>query len=570
MAPYNGRFLIGPHHEAWDQLIHRRRRICVLAPRDHGKTFYWDFAFPLWKAEAQPDGRGYIFSGSQEQAVRILGDIKDEVEDNPKLQHLLPTGVAKVWSATVIELKNGHRIYARGFGTKTRGAHPGWLVVDDGLNDEDAYSELVRRKKIDYFMTAISGMVGPTGQLVVVGTPFHAQDLYGELERNTEYTFARYPALDPVSGQALWPARYDVEKLAARRREIGSVRFTREYLCQPISDDMSLFPGHLFQGQPTEQTAAVLGKGARYWEQLGITRRFIGVDLAISSSTGADYTVLFVLGLDRWGNRWVLDIIREKGLGFQQQLSLVNAAGRKYDPDLIFIESNQMQRVFGDELIRTTSLPIKKFVTTGAGKVKNKQPTGNTTSANKNSLEGGVPGLRVLLENKKFRIPRGDARSVEITDQWIGEMRSFTWLDGKLQGVGAHDDTVMALWIADQAVRQGGFSFSVGDEPAAKGRPANGNGHKPAEPRESLDTFLAGQMAEPTARPDQDGDRDPVQRVLASIGTGNPLDEDDLEREDDQAPPRASGNLVDEDDDPAGVGSPDAAALRALWPHLGR
>ena len=87
-----------------------------------------------------------------------------------------------------------------------------------------------------------------------------------------------------------------------------------------------------------------------------------------------------------------------------------------------------MQRIFGDELIRTSDLPIKKF----------------HTGVQKHSLDKGVPSLRVLLENGKFRIPRGDARSVELTDIWIDEMRSFTWHDGKLASVGGHDDTVMA------------------------------------------------------------------------------------------------------------------------------
>jgi hypothetical protein len=148
------------------------------------------------------------------------------------------------------------------------------------------------------------------------------------------------------------------------------------------------------------------------------------------------------------GNRWIVDIIRHKGLPYQEQQSNIVEAARKYSPALIYLEANQMQRIFGDELIRTTDLPIKQFV----------------TGVEKNSLEKGVPSLRTLLENKKFRIPRGDQRSVEITNEWIAEMRSFTWHEGKLQGVGGHDDMVMACWICDQAVRQGGFTFSFGEE----------------------------------------------------------------------------------------------------------
>ena len=449
-SPYNGRFLIGEHHEEWDYLLTTFDRLCILAPRDHGKTFFWDFAVPIWKALTQPNGIGFIFSATQDQASRILGDIRHEIETNPRLQWLVPARKDK-WSGTHIRLANGHQIYARGFGTKVRGAHPTWIVVDDGLNDETAYSDLVRQKQIDYFYTAITNMIVPGGQIIVVGTPFHQADLYADLQKNPEYEFRRYRGINTKkdgSEYALWPERYSLERLYRRRDEIGVVRFTREFQCDPIADDMSLFPGWLFKGSPVEQPLVRLGMAKEFWDGLGVSA-FMGVDFAMSSSVSADYTVVWTMGTDRNGNRWLMDIQREKGLGFQQQLSLIISAAKKYDPGLIYLESNQMQRIFGDELIRTTDLPIKKFI---------------TTAQNKNALDKGVPSLRVLLENQKFRIPRGDARSVELTDEWINEMRAFTWSDGKLQSVGTHDDTVMACWICDQAIRQGAFGFSFGAE----------------------------------------------------------------------------------------------------------
>ena len=37
-------------------------------------------------------------------------------------------------------------------------------------------------------------------------------------------------------------------------------------------------------------------------------------------------------------------------------------------------------------------------------------------------------------------------------------------MEGKLQGIGIHDDTVMAWWFAAEAIKLGGFSFAFGDE----------------------------------------------------------------------------------------------------------
>lgn len=451
--PYNGKFFVSDHHEEWDDLIDKYDRICVLAARDHGKSWFFNFAYPIWKASRMNGGRGFIFSATEDQAIEILGFIKSEIEQNPKLSMLLPTRRDEgAWSKKHIRLANGHHIYARGFGVRVRGAHPHWIICDDILNDETAYSETVRNRQKNYFYSAITNMILPGGQIIVVGTPFSPPDLYGDLRNNPEYEFQKYPAIR--DGKALWPERYSIESLARRKREIGNIRFAREFMCDPTADDMSLFPLYLFKGEPTEQFAVKLGMPLEYWQEVGVDI-FMGGDFAMSANVGADYTVVFTIGVDTFGNRWIVNIERVKGMPYQHQLSMINATGRKYDPSLIYLEDNQMQRIFGDELIRLTDLPIKKF----------------TTGVQKHSLEKGVPSLRVLLENGKFRIPRGDAHSIEMTDIWIEEMRAITFQDGKVQSVGENDDTVLALWLCDQAIRQGGFKFSFGpdddDEPAS-------------------------------------------------------------------------------------------------------
>lgn len=461
--PYNGKFLVGDHHLEWDDLIHKHNRLCVLSARDHGKTYFFDFAYPIYQAIKNPNECGYIFSATQPQAEEILGRIKREIETNPKLQYLKPKKQS-AWGSKKITLTNHHTIFARGFLSRVRGAHPVWIVVDDGLNDETAYSETVRLKQNDYFFNAISNMIVPEGQLIVVGTPFHLRDLYGELKDNSEYFYKEYPAETNPGKEdniVLWPDRYDSIRLATKAREIGTIRYAREFLVTPVSDEMSLFPSYLFKGSPVEQFNITLGMPLSYWEDKGI-EQFMGVDFAMSSSVQADYTVICILGLDSMGNRWLVEMFRDKGLPYQEQKSYINKYGRMYDPALMFLEANQMQRIFGDEMIRETDLPIQKF----------------TTGIQKNSLEHGVPELRVLLENGKLRLPRGDKRSIEMTDILIDEMKSMTFLEGKIQTVGAHDDTVMSLWIANQAVKAGGFSFSFGDSDPNDGPPkkiAEGN-----------------------------------------------------------------------------------------------
>lgn len=435
----------------------------------HHNTFLFSFAYPIWNVYSPPgverETKGFIFSASQPQAERILGDIKTELETNPLLQHLVPKRKV-LWSATTILLANGARIDARGYGTKVRGFHPDWIVVDDGLNDEDAYSETIRNRHIDYFYNAITQMLVPQGQMIVVGTPFHPLDLYGSLGHNEKYHFERFQALDEKTGEALWSDRYSKEVLESKRTEIGAIRFTRELLCNPVGDDMSLFPTSLFKGSPREQLQIKLGMPLEFWKNAGV-QLFMGVDFALSSNIRADYTVIWIMGVDGHGNRWIVDVHRDRGLPYHVQESLMNDYGKKYDVSLAFLEANQAQQIFGTELIRKTDIPIKLF----------------HTGAQKNNLEKGVPSLRILLENGKIRIPRGDKRSIEVMDEWIAEMQGFTYVDGKIVSVSAHDDMGMAFWICDQACRQGGFSFSFEGEEE--------------DDVKDLDQFLLEQTADP-------------------------------------------------------------------------
>lgn len=44
-APYNGKFMIGRHHLLWDKLATNPRKVCVLASRNCGKSFFFLLLF---------------------------------------------------------------------------------------------------------------------------------------------------------------------------------------------------------------------------------------------------------------------------------------------------------------------------------------------------------------------------------------------------------------------------------------------------------------------------------------------------------------------------------------------
>lgn len=446
-APYHGRFLVGPHLLEWDILATGTKKVCVLASRNLGKSYYFSMALPIYFASYQPGSITFILGSTQDTAQMIMERITKQFEMNPKLDHLVPKGSAKRrWNKSVIVLANGHEIHCAGMGTKKRGFHPDNIIGDDLLSDQDAYSETVRQRNINYWFSAIVPMLNPGGRMVVVGTPQSARDLLvGNLRTNPAYDYRVYPG--EAGGKPTWGVRLSREWLDARREEIGAVRYAREILCQPVADTSSLFPMALFQGDPVEQAGIVVGMPKERWAEAGI-KLYIGVDVAMSTEVGADYTVAIVLGIDGYGNRWLVEMFRGRGMQFQEQLAIIRELGYRYNPGVIAIESNQAQRFVADELIRTTNLPIVR----------------HTTTAAKHSLEHGLPSLKLLFENRKLRLPRGDARSIEATDQLIDEFNNFTFVDGRVISVGEHDDIPMAFYIANIAPTLSSFSVSIGPD----------------------------------------------------------------------------------------------------------
>jgi hypothetical protein len=468
--PYQGRSLVGRHHQEWDEVIQVHDRALVEAARDHGKSHYFSLAYPIWKAGyVNPGSLGYMFSSTQDTASALLTILKDELLHNPKFAHLVPTTGDRFWSTKEIVLRNGSKIRARGWGVRVRGGHPQWIVCDDVLSDDDIYSETTRHRSIDYFLSAITNMIVPTGQIVVCGTPMHFGDLYGHLKRVGTYFCKQYPAIDK-RGRILFPERYDRERLERRRKELGPARFAREFLCQPMTDESSLFPSSLFH-QPNVMQPYLLGLGWEFWERRGMLR-YTGVDFGLSTSASADYTVIVTIAVDQFGNRWLANIRRGRGWPFQRQLNEIKEEYALMRFEVAHVEANQAQRIFSAEIIRDTAIPIRKFFTSG---VTPKQPfrRGMTTiTQNKHHLDRGVPGLRLAFENRKWRMPRGDERAIEATDLWMGEFTAIGWQDGKVISVGDHDDQVMATWMADKAAEAGGFTFTFGDQEIADIRAA--------------------------------------------------------------------------------------------------
>jgi hypothetical protein len=418
-------------------------------------SYYFSFAYLIWKMyrylksttyrivplEYRLSKMGMLITNEFNLAKHLLSLVKEEIENNDLLREKLFPGTDHKWAETEITCKNGASLIVKSFGSKMRGFHPGYVVSDDFMNDSVIYSEKQCNKYISIFTAIITNMLLTGGQAINVGTPYTTKDLFAYLKGIKSWFTFEYPAIFP-DGSLLWAERHNIQALLDKKETQGSLIFSREILCRPISSESTIFPWEILQRSFLGMDEFTIVNNI--WSHPKKFKRVaIGCDFSISANVGADYSVFIVLGVDEFNNYWLLNMYRDKGKKYTEQIAILKKLYTDFKPDVIFVESNQMQVIFAQGL-HDAGLPVVE----------------HNTGTNKHDLRSGLPGLAILFENSKFRFPRGDQKSKDITDIICLELSSVTWTEKqKLEGVGEHDDTCMGLWIAKLAADYINSSF---------------------------------------------------------------------------------------------------------------
>ena len=416
--------------QEWHELMNTTQRTVIICSRDHGKSVFMH-SWVVWKLifEEPPYQMLYI-SSNQKQTLVHMRDI-DKMLPHPMLKKYKPARGLAIGNIT---LTNGNQILERSVGSQIRGLHPQEIIIDDPLKE---FSMTGIQKVTDWFYGDMIPTLHHTASLRVIGTPFSYTDIYQQLAENPAYTVHTYPCLNALN-EPLWPERWNYEALMARKAEVGSLMFTREYMCVPISTGTSLFnPEYLDAAKNKDLVLKPLKReGYKY---------FVGVDPAIS--TDGDYNVITVIEMDEEENKSIIYVDRAKNVQFRENIQKVKLIGQLFRPEVILFETNTFAKSFTQELRQVADLNVHDF---------------NTTRRKKQEI---ILNLQMTLENNKMNFPYGNEESRRVTSTLVEELSMFAITDkGKFEGIGAHDDMVMSLALANAATYQASETFILLDD----------------------------------------------------------------------------------------------------------
>jgi predicted phage terminase large subunit-like protein len=136
----------------------------------------------------------------------------------------------------------------------------------------------------------------------------------------------------------------DPTEVEAARLSLPSLVFRQEYLAEFVdAEGAAVSRSWLKYGEPVDESACTT---------------VMGVDLAISTKTTADWTAAAVLSRDAEGRVYLRDVQRVRA-PFAQVLQFIEGMAAKWKPSVIAIEQVSYQAAVVQELLRKTTLPVR-------------------------------------------------------------------------------------------------------------------------------------------------------------------------------------------------------------------
>jgi hypothetical protein len=443
-------------HKNWYYWRVSEKSYLNLAPRDHAKTTCHAVNSVVWEICMDRNLRFFLIFSISDVGKIVLTQVKNHLERNRKIIDVFgifnpgqmppdERGVNLDWSQTSITVNRSNHnlkdptVAVAGAGSNVLSRRCDRLLCDDLITDQIAHSQAESERIYRWYFNDVYPTLESSGQEIITGTLYRLGDFYHQVMEQSQEKGGAYKVyigdaiVDERKRLVLWPERWSYEDLMYQRQKLGISRFNRNYRNLVMQDGDSTFPMAWFEGGVDDQ--GVVYRGC-YDEKLilGLNPQAlrlkisaIGVDpaLAIKHTQFGKYFAMVVLGITVEGYLVICDIVREQCNSITQRRHIVKAHS-KWNPRYIAVESNAYQRALYESIEENhPHLPVYAWHTANAGP---------------RAAETGVTSMDKYFEGGRFKIPRGNVQSVELTDLLISELHYW--------GVADTSDLVMALWFA--------------------------------------------------------------------------------------------------------------------------
>jgi predicted phage terminase large subunit-like protein len=321
-----------------------RRLIITLPPRTL-KSLCASVALPAWFLGRYPWERVVVVSYSDILARTHANDFRLLVND-PIYQATFPAmRLARDTDREIMTTKRGKRIATSIDGTLT-GLGGNLIIIDDPLKLNDAMSETVRSRVIEWYRSTLLSRADDktVARIVLVMQRVHQDDLAGYLQEQGGFEVLNLPAIaqrnetyflgdgrtyDRKKGELLHPEHEPTHVLTELRREMGPIAFSAQYQQTPIPPDGTIIK---------RKWLTPYDDGKR---QPG-DRVILSWDIALSEAETGDYSACVVL-LKRGEIFFILEVVRGR-FPFDTLKRKVIDVKQRYGSSTLLIEDSPISR----------------------------------------------------------------------------------------------------------------------------------------------------------------------------------------------------------------------------------
>lgn len=338
----------------------------VLLPRGHQKSILAAYR-AAWEITRNPAITVLYISSTSNLAEKQLKVIQD-ILTSRIYRRYWPTmvkereGMREKWTTSEISVDHPLRreegirdstVFTAGLTTNITGLHCDIAILDDVVTKENADTDEGRnRVKSQYSL--LSSIENPNAKEWVVGTRYHARDLYGSIQEMEEVLYDKegnevgstpiYEIFERKvedqgdgTGEFLWPRQrrydgkwfgFDTPTLARiRGKYLDKAQYYAQYYNDPNDPTGSRIGQDLFQYYDKSHLEMFEGDWYFKGDKLNV---YAAIDFAFSLKKRADFTAIVVIGINAAGHIYILDIDRFKTDSISEYFKHILASNVKW------------------------------------------------------------------------------------------------------------------------------------------------------------------------------------------------------------------------------------------------
>ena len=292
----------------------------VAMPPRHGKSELASTWQPFWRLCRNPQTRILLASYGADFAARWGRRVRELVADHGATYGVYINPSSR--SVSRWDTTEGGGMVCVGVGGSLTGRGADLLIIDDPVKSSaEATSRVYRDRLWDWYRSTARTRLEPGGSVILIMSRWHQADLAGLVlddDYGETWDTLSLPALAEADdalgravGEPLWPERFDRERLAEVRAELGTYYWQAMYQQSPQPPGGGMFSREWWQ--VADEPAPDYWRRARFW------------DMAATTEASSDYTVGALVAYHE-GVYVVENVVRMRGSPLDVEKSIAATA----------------------------------------------------------------------------------------------------------------------------------------------------------------------------------------------------------------------------------------------------